>query len=155
MGCQFMCCVYTEPFLLVYCVCDVFQLTIYFTKSRSVGPVPFYPFDFSWGFADCWFNVDTFLDGSDGPSLFSDRRSCGNSVLFTSPLTRERETDFLNMALRKVKGNLERIFDKNLTDLVRGIRNNKDNEVCHVSLFKFYFILMQLYGLSMWFVLWL
>lgn len=33
------------------------------------------------------------------------------------------------MALKKVKGNLERIFDKNLTDLVRGIRNNKDNEV--------------------------
>lgn len=34
-----------------------------------------------------------------------------------------------NMALKKVKGNLERMFDKNLTDLVRGIRNNKDNEV--------------------------
>lgn len=47
------------------------------------------------------------------------------------------------MALRKVKGNLERIFDKNLTDLVRGIRNNKDNEVCNVSLYKLYFILMH------------
>lgn len=34
------------------------------------------------------------------------------------------------MALKKVKGNLERMFDKNLTDLVRGIRNNKENEVC-------------------------
>lgn len=33
------------------------------------------------------------------------------------------------MALKKVKGNLERLFDKNLTDLVRGIRNNKENEV--------------------------
>lgn len=33
------------------------------------------------------------------------------------------------MALRKVKGNLERMFDKNLTDLVRGIRNNKESEV--------------------------
>lgn len=33
------------------------------------------------------------------------------------------------MALKKVKGNLERMFDKNLTDLVRGIRNNRDNEV--------------------------
>lgn len=32
------------------------------------------------------------------------------------------------MALKKVKGNLERMFDKNLNDLVRGIRNNKDNE---------------------------
>ncbi|KAG8038163.1 hypothetical protein G9C98_006488 [Cotesia typhae] len=33
------------------------------------------------------------------------------------------------MALRKVKGNFERMFDKNLTDLVRGIRNNKNNEL--------------------------
>ena len=33
------------------------------------------------------------------------------------------------MALRKVKGNFERMFDKNLTDLVRGIRNNKESEV--------------------------
>ncbi|CAH2004612.1 unnamed protein product [Acanthoscelides obtectus] len=32
------------------------------------------------------------------------------------------------MALKKVKGNIERMFDKNLTDLVRGIRNNKENE---------------------------
>lgn len=37
------------------------------------------------------------------------------------------------MALRKVKGNLERIFDKNLTDLVRGIRNNKDNETKYIT----------------------
>jgi AP-3 complex subunit delta-1 len=37
------------------------------------------------------------------------------------------------MALRKVKGNFERMFDKNLTDLVRGIRNNKDNEVSIAS----------------------
>lgn len=36
----------------------------------------------------------------------------------------------LKMTLRKVKGNFERLFDKNLTDLVRGIRNNKDSEVC-------------------------
>lgn len=35
----------------------------------------------------------------------------------------------VKMALKKVKGNFERMFDKNLTDLVRGIRNNKDNEV--------------------------
>jgi len=34
------------------------------------------------------------------------------------------------MALNKLKGNLERILDKNLADLVRGIRNNKENEVC-------------------------
>ena len=29
------------------------------------------------------------------------------------------------MALQKVKGNLESMFDKNLADLLRGIRNNK------------------------------
>jgi len=39
------------------------------------------------------------------------------------------------MALRKVKGNFERMFDKNLTDLVRGIRNNKENEVIPVCVF--------------------
>ncbi|XP_034117200.1 AP-3 complex subunit delta isoform X1 [Drosophila albomicans] len=37
------------------------------------------------------------------------------------------------MALKKVKGNFERMFDKNLTDLVRGIRNNKDNEAKYIS----------------------
>lgn len=37
------------------------------------------------------------------------------------------------MALRKVKGNLERMFDKNLTDLVRGIRNNKESEPKYIS----------------------
>ncbi|XP_059468958.1 AP-3 complex subunit delta-1 [Neocloeon triangulifer] len=37
------------------------------------------------------------------------------------------------MALRKVKGNLERMFDKNLTDLVRGIRNNKENEAKFIA----------------------
>ena len=35
----------------------------------------------------------------------------------------------VEMALKKVKGSLERVFEKNLQDLVRGIRNNKDNEV--------------------------
>ena len=37
------------------------------------------------------------------------------------------------MALQKVKGNLERMFDKNLTDLVRGIRNNKDSEAKYIA----------------------
>lgn len=37
------------------------------------------------------------------------------------------------MALKKVKGNFERMFDKNLTDLVRGIRNNKDNEGKYIA----------------------
>ncbi|XP_050292798.1 AP-3 complex subunit delta [Anthonomus grandis grandis] len=39
----------------------------------------------------------------------------------------------LKMALKKVKGNIERMFDKNLTDLVRGIRNNKENEAKYIS----------------------
>ena len=34
------------------------------------------------------------------------------------------------MALKKVKGTLERVLDKNLQDLVRGIRNHKETEVC-------------------------
>ena len=33
------------------------------------------------------------------------------------------------MALKNVKKSLDRIFDKNLQDLVRGIRNHKDTEV--------------------------
>lgn len=37
------------------------------------------------------------------------------------------------MAFRKVKGNFERMFDKNLTDLVRGIRNNKENEAKYIA----------------------
>jgi len=37
------------------------------------------------------------------------------------------------MALRKVKGNFERLFDKNQSDLVRGIRNNKDNEHKYIT----------------------
>lgn len=36
---------------------------------------------------------------------------------------------FEQMALRKVRSNLDRLFDKSLTDLIRGIRNNKENEV--------------------------
>jgi hypothetical protein len=35
----------------------------------------------------------------------------------------------LNLNMKQVKGNLQRLFDKNLTDLVRGLRNNKENEV--------------------------
>ena len=41
------------------------------------------------------------------------------------------------MALKKVKGTLERVRDKNMQDLVRGIRNHKECEVC-VDLIKFY-----------------
>lgn len=37
------------------------------------------------------------------------------------------------MALSKVKGTLERVLDKNLQDLVRGIRNHKENENKYVA----------------------
>lgn len=37
------------------------------------------------------------------------------------------------MNLNKVKNNFERLFDKNLTDLVRGIRNNKSNEAKFIA----------------------
>ena len=33
----------------------------------------------------------------------------------------------------KVKGNLERLFDKNLNDLVRGIRNHKEDESKYIA----------------------
>lgn len=39
----------------------------------------------------------------------------------------------MSLNLKQVKGNFQRLFDKNLTDLVRGLRNNKDNEVGEVS----------------------
>ncbi len=48
------------------------------------------------------------------------------------------------MALKKVKGNFERFFDKTLTDLVRGIRNNKDNEVWKKKLSQLNFNKIQL-----------
>ena len=37
------------------------------------------------------------------------------------------------MALTKVKSNLERLFDKNLNDLVRGIRNHKEDEAKYIA----------------------
>ena len=44
--------------------------------------------------------------------------------------------------LQKFKGNIDRMFDKTLTDLVRGIRNNKENEVCdhlpYISIYMLY-----------------
>ncbi|CAI5442796.1 unnamed protein product [Caenorhabditis angaria] len=40
---------------------------------------------------------------------------------------------FEEMALRKVRSNIDRIFDKSLTDLIRGIRNNKDNESRYIA----------------------
>lgn len=35
----------------------------------------------------------------------------------------------MDAAIRKAKDSLGTLFDKNLHDLVRGIRNHKDNEV--------------------------
>jgi AP-3 complex subunit delta-1 len=36
----------------------------------------------------------------------------------------------MDAALRKAKDSLGQLFDKNMQDLVRGIRNHKENEVC-------------------------
>ncbi len=40
------------------------------------------------------------------------------------------------MALKIVKGSIDRMFDKNLQDLVRGIRNHKEDEVRHFICFN-------------------
>ena len=54
-------------------------------------------------------------------SVFSVNWSCDKCIFrgFEILLT------IMAMALQKVKGNLESMFDKNLADLLRGIRNNK------------------------------
>ena len=56
-------------------------------------------------------------------------------------------TSAMDVALRNIRGNLERLLDKNLTDLVRGIRNNKENEVCWpLEIFcRQYWVLYTLY----------
>lgn len=38
-----------------------------------------------------------------------------------------------NMSLKKVKGNFDRLFEKSLQDLIRGIRNNKENEPKYIA----------------------
>ncbi|EPB69935.1 adaptin region [Ancylostoma ceylanicum] len=45
----------------------------------------------------------------------------------------EKRIGFEQMALRKVRSNLDRLFDKSLTDLIRGIRNNKENEARYIA----------------------
>lgn len=39
------------------------------------------------------------------------------------------EKNRMDAAIRKAKDSIGQIFDKNLHDLVRGIRNHKENEV--------------------------
>jgi len=50
------------------------------------------------------------------------------------------------MALKRVKMNIDRVLDKNLQDLVRGIRNHKDEEVCifNLSAVSLHFILISM-----------
>ena len=56
--------------------------------------------------------------GIPGTELFSSgNRDCGGAV----------------MALLKVKQIGERLFDKNMSDLVRGIRNNKEDEAKYIA----------------------
>ena len=54
-------------------------------------------------------------------------------MIFTSVLLFHRFNSEPKMALMKVKGNLERLFDKSLNDLVRGIRNHKDDEAKYIA----------------------
>ena len=54
-------------------------------------------------------------------------------MIFTSVLLFYRLDSEPKMALMKVKGNLERLFDKSLNDLVRGIRNHKDDEAKYIA----------------------
>jgi hypothetical protein len=46
----------------------------------------------------------------------------------------------MDAAIRKAKDSLGQIFDKNLHDLVRGIRNHKENEVNQILVFLEYSI---------------
>lgn len=39
----------------------------------------------------------------------------------------------VSAALKKVKGNFERFFEKNLADMIRGIRNNKEHEAKYIA----------------------
>lgn len=55
------------------------------------------------------------------------------------------------MALKIVKGSIDRMFDKNLQDLVRGIRNHKEDEVQthkynRFSLFHLYSLVRECYA---------
>ena len=49
----------------------------------------------------------------------------------------------MDAAIRKAKDSLGQIFDKNLHDLVRGIRNHKENEVSIFLNISFYFKLIH------------
>lgn len=48
------------------------------------------------------------------------------------------------MALKIVKGSIDRMFDKNLQDLVRGIRNHKEDEVRHFYQFISFYIKIRI-----------
>ena len=55
--------------------------------------------------------------------IISDYLECSFRNNFIDYIYISEKTNLLvKMALQKVKGNIERMFDKNLTDLVRGIR---------------------------------
>uniref|UniRef100_A0AAV2L070 AP-3 complex subunit delta-1 n=1 Tax=Knipowitschia caucasica TaxID=637954 RepID=A0AAV2L070_KNICA len=51
----------------------------------------------------------------------------------TTPVPCSEEPVIPAMALKIVKGSIDRMFDKNLQDLVRGIRNHKEDEAKYIS----------------------
>ena len=67
-------------------------------------------------------------------------------MIFTSVLLFHRLNSKPKMALMKVKGNLERLFDKSLNDLVRGIRNHKDDEAKYIAGKEFFRAMFCLLG---------
>ncbi|KAF3834837.1 hypothetical protein F7725_027395 [Dissostichus mawsoni] len=62
------------------------------------------------------------------------RGSVGTHLLLCRrPAGHKRYKSQANMALKIVKGSIDRMFDKNLQDLVRGIRNHKEEEAKYIS----------------------
>lgn len=61
-----------------------------------------------------------------------DRR--GELIIDIYRKKRERERILeMDAAIRKAKDSINQIFDKNLHDLVRGIRNHKENESKYIA----------------------
>ena len=53
----------------------------------------------------------------------------------------------MDVAIKKVRNGIDRIFDKTLQDLVRGVRNNKGPFAKH-NICSLYVILVLSYGLN-------
>ncbi|TMS34312.1 hypothetical protein L596_001937 [Steinernema carpocapsae] len=79
----------------------------------------------------CLAESDDFVAAFHGHGNGSTTTTANSSSKWASRLSSLQK--FEAMALRKVRSNLDRLFDKSLTDLIRGIRNNKDNEAKYIA----------------------